>query len=319
MKILVVEDQKTLGLSLCWTLEKLGHEPRLILSGSAASELIDREDRRLIITDWVMPDLDGLELCRRIRARQGRPYNYVIILTSRTDRRDRLEGLAAGADDFLTKPVDEDELAIRLAIAERILVVQADLEEKNARLGAMAGTDPLTGLANRRRLFDPTEGVIAQWREGSPYSILALDVDHFKSFNDSVGHAAGDEVLRTVAGILRAGTRSTDLVVRTGGEEFVIVLPKTGAEEALAMADRLRIAIETHPWPARQVTASFGVTIAHDPTQANDLADLLDLADRALYHSKRFGRNRVTHSRFMEAGGETWPESVASCASGAGA
>src|SRR3954471_19808278 len=111
MKILIAEDQATVGLALSQTLIRLGHEPRLVSSGSGAWDLIDREDWRLIITDWIMPELDGLELCRRIRARRCRPYSYVIMLTGRTDRRDRLESLEAGADDFLTKPVDEDELA----------------------------------------------------------------------------------------------------------------------------------------------------------------------------------------------------------------
>src|SRR5690242_18742036 len=154
MNVLIVEDQQSSGLALSSTLTRLGHQPRLITSGAAAWDLIDREDWRLIITDWIMPDVDGLELCRRIRARRGRPYNYVIMLTSRTDALDRLEGLKAGADDFLTKPVSEAELALRLVIAQRILNVQAELEEKNARLEAMASTDPLTGLANRRRLYD---------------------------------------------------------------------------------------------------------------------------------------------------------------------
>jgi diguanylate cyclase (GGDEF)-like protein len=301
MKILVVEDQKMLGIMLCRTLEKLGHEPRLILSGPAAWEMIDHEDWPLVITDWVMPDLDGLELCRRIRARRGKRYNYVIMLTSRTGRQDRLDGLAAGADDFLTKPVDEDELAIRLVIAGRILAVQAELEEKNSLLNAMASTDTLTGLANRRRLFEVSWGSPVQPWRGGPCSIVTLDIDHFKSYNDSFGHAAGDEVLRTVAAILRAGTRVTDLLVRTGGEEFVVVLPATGHDEALAIANRLRIAIEAHPWPTRPVTASFGVTATDDDAREMSLENLLDQADRALYHSKRTGRNRVTHAVTLEA------------------
>jgi PleD family two-component response regulator len=152
MKILVVEDQKVLGMALSRTLNQLGHESRLVPGGAAAWDIIDREDWRLILTDWMMPDVDGLELCRRIRGQRGSPYRYVIILTGRSERSDRLQGLEAGADDFLTKPVDEDELIIRLAIARRILAVQWELEASIARLDAMASTDPLTGLSNRRHL-----------------------------------------------------------------------------------------------------------------------------------------------------------------------
>ncbi len=299
MKILIVEDQVSTGLALSSTLTGLGHQPHLVTSGAAAWDLIDREDWRLILTDWIMADVDGLELCRRIRARRGRPYNYIIMLTCRTESVHRLEGFKAGADDFLTKPVHEEELALRLAIAERILAVQADLEEKNARLEAMAGTDPLTGLANRRRLHDVLGGAWCQVRPVTPYALVALDIDHFKSYNDSFGHAAGDEVLRTVAEILRSGTRPTDLLVRTGGEEFVIILPGMGSNEGLIVADRLRKAIAAHCWPLRPVTASFGVTVASPTAKTVKVSDLLEAADRALYHSKHSGRNRVTHSHFL--------------------
>ena len=143
MKILVVDDQKTVGMSLSLTLEGLGHESRLVSSGVDAWNLLNVEDWRLVVTDWMMPEMDGLELCRRIRARVQTPYIYIIMLTVRTNRQDRLEGLQAGADDFLTKPVDTDELTARLSIAQRILDVQADLERSNVRLKAMASTDPL--------------------------------------------------------------------------------------------------------------------------------------------------------------------------------
>ena len=299
MNVLIVEDQQSSGLALSSTLTRLGHQPRLVTSGAAAWDLIDREDCRLIITDWIMPEVDGLELCRRIRARRGRPYNYVIMLTCRTDALDRLEGLKAGADDFLTKPVSEEELALRLAIALRILGVQAELEEKNAQLEAMAATDPLTGLANRRRLYDVMGALWSQARPVTPCSLVALDIDHFKSYNDSFGHVAGDEVLRNIAEILRAGTRPSDLLVRTGGEEFVVVLPGIGSNEALVVADRLRRAIAAHSWPLRPVTASFGVTVVSTTAKAVMVTDLLEAADRALYHSKRSGRNRVTHSHFL--------------------
>jgi two-component system chemotaxis response regulator CheY len=301
VKILVVEDQKTLGMALSWTLSRLGHEARLVNGGAPARELIDREDWRLIITDWMMPDVDGLELCRRIRGREGDPYRYIIMLTGRTERSDRLEGLEAGADDFLTKPVDEDELTIRLAIAKRILAVQWELEASIARLDAIARTDPLTGLSNRRHL-DETLGIaLSRATCDKPCSVVSLDIDHFKSYNDSFGHAAGDEVLQTVAALLRTGTRSDDLVVRTGGEEFVIVMPGAGPDAALLAAERLRTAIASHSWRERPVTASFGVAAACGPRGGSSRAGVLDAADRALYQSKRSGRNRISLALPFEA------------------
>ncbi len=294
-RILIVEDQKTLGLPLVWTLEKQGYETCLVNSGEAAWDVLECADWRLIITDWIMPEMDGLELCRRIRARQGKSYCYIIMLTGLRGREYRLEGLDAGADDFLSKPVDEDELVVRLTIARRILSMQSQLEQSNARLDDLAHTDPLTGLANRRRLDGAFASSLSCVRGGEASSVIALDIDHFKSYNDTYGHAAGDGVLCTVAGLLKQCVRPNDLVVRTGGEEFTIVLPGTGKEEALTLADRLRQTIAAHLWPLRLVTASFGVATATAFDEPSCAATFLEDADRALYHSKQSGRNRVTH------------------------
>jgi diguanylate cyclase (GGDEF)-like protein len=301
MRILVVDDQKTLGLALCGTLTGLGHEPSLITSSVTAFELIDRQDWRLVITDWMMPEMDGPELCRKIRAARRHSYVYIIMLTGRTDRLDRLEGLAAGADDFLTKPVDEDELAVRLAIAGRILGVQAELEEKNALLRDMAGLDPLTGLANRRRLSEGIDAAVSTVAIGAPLSVLAIDVDHFKSYNDEFGHLEGDQVLRSIAATLRANTRSSDLVARVGGEEFIVLLPGASALAAVQIAEALRASIASQAWPHRTVTASFGIATASDSTEIADISGLFGAADRALYRSKESGRNRVTHASAVAA------------------
>ncbi len=294
MKILVAEDQEPSGLAIRRILENLGHEVLVVSTGAEAWEQIVAGDWRLLITDWMMPHLDGPELCRRIRTHQPHPYTYIILLTGRDGRIDRLKGLAAGADDFLTKPVDGDELAVRLTIARRILGVQAELEEKNARLAEMATTDPLTGLANRRRLREELQiSTALLTRTGLPCSLILLDIDHFKAINDTQGHAAGDQTLRSIADILRAETRSSDLSVRYGGEEFVVLMPATDEEEAHAAAERLRIAIATKTKPSNPVTASFGVATAH-LMQGIGIDALLHAADQALYLSKQRGRNLVT-------------------------
>jgi diguanylate cyclase (GGDEF)-like protein len=297
MKILIIDDQKPVGLAQAWTLKRLGHDPRLVTSAREAWDLIERCDWRLVITDWMMPELDGLELCRRIRHRHGKPYTYIIILTGRTSRENRLEALAAGADDFLTKPVDQEELAVRLVIASRILDVQAELEEKNARLHEIARTDPLTGLANRRRLCEAMEAEASGVGKGKPYSIAMVDIDSFKAYNDEFGHLAGDDALCNIAQALRTEMRAGDLIARYGGEEFALLLSATDESKAVETCERLRRAIASWAWPARQFTASFGIETAYPAAQMADVEAMLAAADRALYYSKRTGRDRVTHRR----------------------
>jgi diguanylate cyclase (GGDEF)-like protein len=247
----------------------------------------------------MMPGLDGLELCRRIRRKDGDRYTYVVLVTGRDGDEDRLNGLGAGADDFLSKPVDLRELVARLNNARRILAMQDELERKNAELKELATTDSLTGLGNRRWFGELLESHAAlAIRQGSPLSLILLDVDHFKAFNDAFGHSAGDGVLCILARVLRESSRVYDLVARYGGEEFAILLPDTDAPASLVLAERLRLAIEQTDWPLRKVSASLGVSTI-DPRRPAS-TDLINEADRALYHSKRMGRNRV--STFQEAG-----------------
>jgi two-component system chemotaxis response regulator CheY len=308
MKILIAEDQALAALLLRRMLERMGHDATVAPDGEQAWEIIRRGEASLLISDWMMPQLDGPELCRRIRAAGGDRYTYIILLTSRDRREDRLEGLRAGADDFLIKPPDPDELAIRLQIADRILAVHDQLARQNERLAELAAVDELTGTKNRRRFREDLELLFSQAdRLGSPLSLIMLDLDHFKEYNDSFGHLAGDEVLQWVGQALRAAVRGHDVVARYGGEEFVMLLPGTDEVAALEVAERLRSAIACLSWPHRRMTASLGVSTAGPTTP--DAAALVDQADRALYLSKQAGRNQITHYRDCLA----CPSSVVRC------
>jgi two-component system chemotaxis response regulator CheY len=294
MRILIAEDQRVAALYLRRTLEKLGHEVEIAPDGEVAWQMIRAGDMSLLISDWMMPNLDGLELCRRLRSFPPDRYIYIILLTSLDRREDRVNGLRAGADDFLTKPPDSDELAVRLEIAERILAVHDQLARQNARLAELAATDELTGVKNRRRFREDLDLLFGQAsRQGYPLSLILLDIDHFKSYNDAFGHPAGDRVLQQVGRILRSTVRGHDVVARYGGEEFVVLLPSTAANDAVEVAERLRAGIATQDWPHRPVTASFGVATSDPATP--DADTLVEHADRALYASKEAGRDRTSH------------------------
>jgi diguanylate cyclase (GGDEF)-like protein len=296
MKILIAEDQAPSALHLRRTLERLGHHATVAPNGEEAWRIVQSGAAPLLLSDWMMPLVDGPELCRRIRSAALEKYTYIILLTSRDRKEDRLEGLRAGADDFLTKPADPEELTVRLEIAERILKVHAQLARQNERLVELAAVDELTGTKNRRRFREDLELLFAQAeRLRSPLSLIMLDLDHFKQYNDTFGHPAGDEILRRLGSTLRSTLRSHDVVARYGGEEFVVLLPATGENEAIEVAERLRSAIAKAPWPRRDVTASLGIGTVGPHTAG--ASALVEQADRALYHSKQAGRNQVTHYR----------------------
>jgi diguanylate cyclase (GGDEF)-like protein len=293
MKILIAEDQPTSALLLRHSLARLGHQVDVASDGEIAWEMIRNGDARLLISDWMMPRLDGPQLCRRIRESCLERYIYIILLTTRDRHGDKLTGLRAGADDFLTKPPDLEELAVRLEIACRILAVHETMARQNLKLAELAATDDLTKTKNRRRFQEDLDLLFSQaGRHNSQLSLVMLDIDHFKQYNDTFGHPAGDEVLRLVGATLHSELRAHDVVARYGGEEFAVLLPATNGEAATRVAERLRAAFAKCTWPHDQVTASYGIAIVGPSTTT--AADLVDQADRALYQSKAEGRNRIT-------------------------
>ena len=287
-----------------------------------ADELVDFGDRgdlgriradlalHVLIFDWTSPRLPGPEICEEVRQQDASaPYIYLIAIVGACSGHERLEAYGAGADAVLTRPCDPAEVAARVDVARRIAShdealrirsaeleqIRTELEVENAVLSEIASSDPLTGLRNRRFFGEALDAQFSlARRKGLPISLVMIDVDQFKAFNDQFGHPAGDDVLREVGLLLRSSVRDHDIVARYGGEEFAIVLPATEEYESLPLADRLRTTVSDHPWPLRRITISIGVaTMGLHEAQP---MDLVDQADRALYLSKAMGRNRVTHS-----------------------
>ena len=294
MKILIAEDDTTSRLVLAATLKKAGHEVASAKNGREAWEMLQAGDYSLVISDWMMPDMDGLELCRLVRAQRQMTYAYIILLTALGGKTNYLDAMNAGADDFITKPFDAEQLDARLRVAKRIL----DLHE-TLRTNAMY--DSLTGLLNRAAIMDSLgQELDRAARESRPLGVLLCDIDHFKRVNDTWGHPAGDAVLREVAQRLRSSLRSYDKIGRYGGEEFLLVLPACDRCSGVALAERLRHSIEATPVSlgaemgaeAIAVTASLGIAIA-DASSQGCMDALIQAADTALYRAKGQGRNRV--------------------------
>ena len=299
MKVLIADDDDVVLTVLEGLLDHLGHEAVVAHDGTEAWDLLQREDApQLAILDWMMPGIDGVEICRRIRQDVKRPYQYLIMLTAKDEMEDLVEGMKSGADDYLRKPFDERELRARLHAGERILAMQDDLR-------ARATFDELTGLLNRATILERLDRELkVSARTGAPVSVVLADLDDFKRVNDTHGHPVGDEVLREASKRMAGRMRSYDDLGRYGGEEFLGVLPGCPPAGVLAVAERMRhsvgtLSITTVAGPI-ELTVSFGVATS-DPAHPVLASALVAAADEALYRAKRSGRNRV------EAAPETAP------------
>jgi diguanylate cyclase (GGDEF)-like protein len=297
VRVLVVDDDPIQQRILTSLLARWGYEVETAGDGEAALQRLEASPAQLAIVDWMMPRMDGLELCRRIRAELNEPYVYVLLLTARTQRDDVIQGLEAGADDYLTKPVHHGELAVRVKTGRRIIDLQRQLLATQEQLRLQATHDALTGLLNRGALFDALGREHARARrEGRALSLIMIDLDHFKQINDRWGHPTGDEVLRQAAQRISTACRGYDLVGRYGGEEFLVVAPGQDGRSAEGLAERLRGLFVDRPIEIDEaslpVTISLGaVTLA--PAVEVEQHDLLKAADDALYQAKREGRNRT--------------------------
>jgi diguanylate cyclase (GGDEF)-like protein len=297
MQLLVVDDspvsRKLLEHALC-------AEPYAILfakSGDEALRLFQEHKPAVVITDWMLPDSSGPELCERIRTDARNSYTYIILLTSMTEKDSVVKGLAAGADDYLTKPFDASELLARIGVGRRIIELHREIEEKNRLLEEAARTDHLTGLANRRAIEDwAMRQLRGAARHKFPLWVVLADLDSFKSVNDNHGHDAGDAVLQKFAEILKENTRASDLSGRLGGDEFLLILTHVERENIELTLNRLREQFGSHMFAFNglnvRVTASIGIA-GFQGGEAPAFTALVRQADKALYAAKRGGGNQV--------------------------
>jgi two-component system, cell cycle response regulator len=299
-QVLIADDDPVSRKLLEKSLARAGYVVSSAENGREALELLEQKFYPIVITDWMMPEMSGKDLCQAIRAHEFPGYIYVMMLTALDTKDDIIVGLQAGADDYLTKPFDQAELMARLNTARRILELEGSLRRANDEILVLSVTDPLTGVFNRGYMNThlPDEIVRAR-RYGRPLSVIMCDIDHFKRVNDTFGHQAGDAVLQHFATGLRQLVRTNvDWVARYGGEEFIVVLPETTMEGASSAAERLREHVEglVISFEGRdiRITASFGVA-GRDRVSGADLRPetLIADADTCLYRAKDEGRNRV--------------------------
>lgn len=271
-------------------------------NGQEAWDILQmKEAPKLVVLDWMMPGMDGIELCRKIRARKTAPYSYILLLTSRDEKQDLLHGLEVGADDYLTKPFDANELHARLITGSRILALQDALLQKENQLRFEASHDRLTGLWNRGAILDFLQRELARAeRSAQLLGLVMLDVDHFKKVNDTYGHQVGDVVLKTVAKRLSGAVRQYDWIGRYGGEEFLAIINVGINDDLSVVGERLRTSVADKPVQIQsgelKITISAGLALS---TPGAHLAcdALIAAADQALYRAKNNGRNRVEIAR----------------------
>lgn len=308
MRILIVEDDAFLRQCLAYQLRESGYDVLEAENAHQAWQIIAEGQVRLVIVDWILPGMSGIEFIRRVRTTELPHYIYIIMLTVRQAKEDIIRGLEAGADDYITKPYHLHELKARIAIGKRILSLEKNLLESRMKLQELAMHDALTGLLNRRAVYEQLQSEFSRLKRAEkPLSVILVDIDHFKQINDTYGHLVGDKALVHVAQILKKSVRPYDIVGRWGGEEFVVVAPHCGLEQAVLIAERLRQQVASTPLPLDdgttiQIRLSGGVA-AIEPARipALNIDRLFQAVDEALYAAKRNGRNRIYIAPSLEA------------------
>jgi len=300
--VLVVDDSPVYRKLVEHALEDEAYSPVFAKNGREALELYARHAPSIVVTDWMMPDLSGLELCHQIREDLQHPYTYIIVLTSISEKDNVVKGLAAGADDYLTKPFDPGELLARIGVGKRIVGLHREIDAKNKLLEEIAHTDSLTGLPNRRAIEEwGNRQLRGAARHGYSLWVVHADLDKFKGINDTYGHEAGDEVLRGFAAVLKENTRASDISGRMGGDEFLLVMTHVGGDQIRPTLERLRERFASKKFSfggeSTSVTASFGVC-GFQGKKPPEFLSLVQQADKALYAAKRAGRNQIGIEHF---------------------
>ena len=298
MKILIAEDDPSFRRLLEEKLTMWGFEVVVAENGNAALQILQSEDSpQIAMLDWMMPGMEGVEVCRKVRQKMAEPYTYIILLTSQQRDEDLVTGMEAGADDYITKPFKHNELRLRLRAGRRIIELQNELLAARDTFRTKASHDSLTGLWNHEEILGILEKELARSdRDGVCVSIIMGDIDHFKKVNDTYGHMAGDAVLSITAQKMSSMVRSYDSIGRYGGEEFLVILPECCIECASAFAERLCSTFSSESMDTPEgmipVTISLGVAASGKEGRRDEHA-LVKAADAALYKAKENGRNRV--------------------------
>ena len=299
MKILIAEDDNVTRHILEKSVTEMDFEVVSCKNGHDAWKILQSENPpHLLILDWMMPGLDGLEICRRVRERAGEQYTFIILLTSKGEQDDFVKGMEAGADDYVVKPFNHNDLRVRLKAGRRIVELNEELLYVRDNLEKQATHDKLTGLYNRHFMVEILEKEFSRaLRHQSDLSCLLLDLDNFKDVNDTFGHTFGDLVLREFSAGLEQNIRKSDISIRYGGEEFMVLLPNTGIAGAQNIAEKIRATCEKKRYDdghnSTTVTVSIGIASIKQHQLIDD-KEIVACADKALYRSKAEGRNRIT-------------------------
>jgi len=309
--VAVVDDDAAIRRLVRLFLSRAGYGSFECETGDQARAALLSKPWDLAILDRKLPDMDGLALCRELKAQPQFRSRYIVILTGEAEQEDKVEGLELGADDYITKPFQYPELLARVRAGKRIVDLQKELIETNRRLELLSITDGLTKLNNHRffqdelaRAFEESE------RYERPLSLTMTDIDFFKKVNDTYGHAIGDEVLKSVSKLLKESARSTDLVARYGGEEFAVMMPETDLDDAIVFAEKIRALIADTPieTQAGSLTVTISLGVASVPrSRIHSAKDLIVAADKALYRAKKGGRNQVQAEKRREPQRQTRP------------
>ncbi|MFQ5480467.1 MAG: diguanylate cyclase [Thermodesulfobacteriota bacterium] len=296
MKILVAEDDSTSRRILGAVLTKLGYDVVSVTDGVEAWEEFKKDSPpRIAVLDWMMPGLTGLEVCAKIRATGSEEYTYVVLLTSNSSHEDIVEGMKAGADDYIVKPFNRSELEARVKAGLRIINLQSELLLAKEKIRIQSRTDALTGIANRRAVFDHLDAELKRSeRDKKSISIAMLDLDHFKDINDTYGHQAGDAILTECVARISGSIRPYDFIGRYGGEEFLLVLPGTDESNAMIVCERILGRVQAEPviYNGISIPCTLSIGLA-TWSGREDVDKLIEASDKALYMAKEKGRNRV--------------------------